>query len=196
MTIRRGEAWGETIRRPADIQSATTDAELARRLTEDPTAPVALEGGDLYRSIGSPQVGRADAQLLPIDLLDVRIDGEETIAAAHVVARRRWWRGRIVAVCNVDRIGDWDVAPRAHPNDGRFDVVEVDPAMTLRQRWQARRRVVAGTHVPHPHIATAAATERSWTFDRPYAIWVDGHHVADARSLAVTVRPDAASIVA
>ena len=31
---------------------------------------------------------------------------------------------------NVDRLGHWDVAPRAHPNDGRVDVVEVDAAMS------------------------------------------------------------------
>ena len=56
---------------------------------------------------------------------------------------------------NADRIGAWDVAPRAHPNDGQLDVVEVDASMGLRDRWQASRRLATGTHVPHPAIHTA-----------------------------------------
>ena len=55
-----------------------------------------------------------------------------------------------------DVLGDraHDVAPRAHPNDGRFDVVEVSAAMPARARLQAWRRLATGTHVPHPDITT------------------------------------------
>ena len=74
---------------------------------------------------------------------------------------------------NTDCRGRWDVAPRAHPNDGRVDVVEVAAAMGLRARWQARRRLPTGTHVPHPAIRTGRATERAWHFDRPLGLWVD-----------------------
>ena len=61
-------------------------------------------------------------------MLRVDADGRRLTAVAHVVARGGgpWWRGPIVAVMNADRLGRWDVAPRAHPNDGRLDVVEVD----------------------------------------------------------------------
>ncbi len=193
MTIKKGEEWGRPVARPAGLRIAETDAELADMIAANLAAPLGVAGGDLYRSVGSPP-SRDEMHCLPVDILEVIADDRHTIAVAHVVARRGWWRGRIIAACNVDRIGEWDVAPRAHPNDGRFDVVEVDPAMSVRQRWQARRRVVTGTHLPHPHIASRTATEREWTFDRAHPIWVDGRHISDARHLRVSIRPDAAEI--
>ena len=130
-------------------------------------------------------------------MLRVEADGRRFTAVAHVVVRdRRWagWRGPVVAVMNADRLGRWDVAPRAHPNDGRVDVVEVDGAMGLRARWQARRRLPTGTHVPHPAIRTARAAERTWRFDRPLGLWVDSVGRGTVRSLRVTVEPDGATV--
>ena len=46
--------------------------------------------------------------------------------------------------------------------------------MTLRARWQARRRLPTGTHVPHPAIRTRRLREASWPFDPPLRLWVDG----------------------
>ena len=116
-------------------------------------APLRLTGGDLLATIGG--AAGESARRFPIDVLSVDADGRRLTAVAHVVARgRTWWRGPIVAVMNADRIGAWDVAPRAHPNDGQLDVVEVDASMGLRDRWQASRRLPTGTHVPHPAIRT------------------------------------------
>ena len=124
--------------------------------------------------------------------MTVVADDRRITGVAHVVARgRTWWRGPIVAVMNAEHIGAWDVAPRAHPNDGQLDVVEVDAAMTMRARWQARRRLPAGTHVPHPAIAMSRAKHRSWTFERPLRLWVDGVAHGTVRSLGVAIEPDA-----
>jgi diacylglycerol kinase family enzyme len=135
---------------------------------------------------------------LPIDVMTVTADGHSFTAVAHVLARRRgrlgWWRGRIVAVMNVDHIGSWDVAPRAHPNDGWLDVVEVAEAMSCRARWQAWRRLETGTHLPHPDVATRRAGEVSFTFDPTVALWIDGVDRGDIRALRVSVEPDAAEI--
>ena len=95
---------------------------------------------------------------------------------------------------NVDHLGEWDVAPRAHPGDGRADVVEVDASMGVRARWQARRRLPSGTHVPHPHVAARRVAEASWTFDRPRQLWVDGVRRGTVRSLRVVVEPDGAVV--
>lgn len=194
MTIRKGEPWGSSAERPEDLCVLESDSALADAVRAGPTSPLGISGGDLHRAVGSPEP-RAVMQRLPIDLLEVTADGREFVAVAHVVARRGWWRGRLVAVMNVDHVGELNVAPRAHPNDGRFDVVDVDQEMTLRQRWQARGRLAAGTHVPHPLISVRTATEMAWTFARPYGIWVDGVRVVEARSLSVVVRPDAFAVV-
>ena len=194
MTIRKGEAWGEPVERPSDLPLVTTDAGISRRYAIDPARPVGLSGGDLFGSLGCPPP-RDAAQRLPIDLLEVTLDGVPTFAAAHVVLRRGWWRGPVTAVMNVDRIGEWNVAPRAHPNDGRFDVVTVAPTMSVRDRWQARKRLPSGTHLPHPEIEVRTATDREFAFGRPVHVWVDGVRVADATSVTATIRPDAFAVV-
>ena len=190
MTIRRGEEWGRTVARPADLQIAGSDAELAALVARDPSGVYGLAGGDIFRSLGSPEP-RDPLQRLPMDALEVRLDdGEPVLAVAHVVARRGWWRGPLLAVMNADHVGAWNVAPRAHPNDGKADAVEVDPSMTLRHRWQARDRLPQGTHVPHPSITVRTVTESVWTFARPTDLRVDGVDHGRATRLAVRVLPD------
>lgn len=193
MTIRKGEQWGTSVPRPARLLLVASDAEAARALDDDPDRPVGVTAGDLHRTIGAPG-DRTDMQRLPVDLVEVVTNIGTVTALAHVVARRGWWRGPIVAVMNVDHLGDWNVAPRAHPNDGRIDLVEVAGAMTPRERLQARRRLRSGTHVPHPAISTRRVHEASWDFERPFGIWVDHVRIGDASRLAVRVRPDAGAV--
>lgn len=193
MTIRRGHEWGETVARPDDLLVAHGDAELAELVGGNGDRPLTVDGGDLFRSLGAP-APRDPVQRLPMDALTVTIDGRELLAVAHVLARpvsrAGWWRGPLLAVMNADHAGDWNVAPRAHPNDGRFDVVEVDAGMRWRDRWQARGRLPQGTHVPHPDIAVRTATEAEWSFARPMRVAVDGVHRGNATRLAVRISPD------
>jgi hypothetical protein len=76
-----------------------------------------------------------------------------------------------------------------------MDVVTVDPAMSIRHRWQARARLASGTHVPHPQIEVRTATERTWSFATPIPTWVDGVRVAAASSVGVVVLPDAFAVL-
>lgn len=188
MKIHRGEAWGEVVAPPAGLVDAMSDASAAW-LAMVQHAAVRLTGGDLLATLGGPTTGPSVARF-PVDGLRVQADGEDLVALAHVVARgRSWWRGPIAAVCNVDHIGHWDVAPRAHPGDGRFDVLEVDAAMSARARWQAWRRLPMGTHVPHPRIRISQGRSVAWVFDPPRTLWVDGERRGLVRSLDVTVEP-------
>ena len=202
MTIRKGEPWGSEVERPAGLRVAHGDAQLASWIATDPSADYAVDGGDLHRTVGAPSTPRdvrPAMQRLPIDVLDVVTDRSRHVAVAHVVIRRRgwwsWWRGRIVVVCNVDHIGSWNVAPRAHPNDGRFDVVDVAPEMRLRDRWEARRRLPTGTHVPHPAISVRTGTEWSWTDPNGAHVWVDGVDVGTRTTVEVRIAPDAAALL-
>jgi len=167
------------------------DAALAAAVVAGKEGPLAVAAGDLHRAVGAPSSSHS-AHVVDVDLLEVTLDGDRRFyAVAHVVARRGWWRGRLVAVCNVDYVGEWNVAPRAHPNDGRADVLDVAPDMGLRARWQARRRLAQGTHVPHPHIAGRSVRQATFEFDREMRVWVDGVDVGRARRIDVSVRPDA-----
>ncbi len=191
MTIRRGEDWGEAVAAPAGLVEVTTDADAAESVAAG--RPVRLCGGDLWATLGA-QTRDTTVVRFPVDLLHVEADGRSLTAVAHVVARTSWWRGPLLAVMNADHLGRWDVAPRAHPNDGYADVVEVDPAMGARARWQAWRRLSTGAHLPHPLLHNRRITAESWTFTRPLRLWVDGVARGTVRSLRVTVEPDGATV--
>ena len=97
-------------------------------------------------------------------------------------------------VANAQYVGSWNVAPRAHPGDGLLDAVLVGD-MSLRDRLVARRRVVTGSHLPHPAITVRRRSSHEWTFDRPLRVRLDGVDAGRASHIAVRVEPDAAVVV-
>ena len=199
MVVKRGEEWGVELASPiGGAFVATSDAAIAGAVSGDDGVPVIVRGGDLHRSLGSP-VGTATTRRMPIDVISVNVDGSAALTCvAHVVMRRRgrlgWWRGPIVAVFNVDHLGAWDAAPRAHPNDGWLDVVEVRGTMSVRARWQAWRRLRTGDYLPHPEITTRRIRSESFSLDQPLELWLDGVHGGTVSFLSAEVVPDAAEI--
>lgn len=202
MTIRKGEAWGEAGALAEGGIVVASDAE-ARRALEDarrdhrPRPELGLLGGDLWRTVGGrtdPERLRSpEAVRLPIDVGVALVDGVRHVFVAHLVVRRSWWRGRVVAVMNAQWLGEWDVAPRSHPNDGLLDVF--DSNLSLDDRFKARKRLRTGTHVPHPGIAQQRVPVMQFDFDRPTPVWLDGERVGDARQLSVRLEADALTVV-
>jgi hypothetical protein len=213
VTIARGAPWGERGARPVGTVDAADDAAarevvVAAHRAGTAVPPLHLQRGDLLRTLGHPgpteeRAGTRPgpppppaALLAPADLGVAVLDGTEHPFVAHVVARRSWWRGRLVAVMNAQFLGAWDVAPRSHPNDGRLDVLDVAPELSVRDRWRARRRLPAGAHVPHPAIQVRSVTTWGTTFDPALDVWLDGEPVGRVRHLEVRVVPDALLLVA
>jgi YegS C-terminal NAD kinase beta sandwich-like domain len=199
MTIRRGQPWGAVGPVPADTVHVHTNAALhaliqRHRSAANPLPAVALLGGDLMRAVGGTgDAGRmsGDVALLPVDIVRATIGAEQRWFAAHLVARRSWWRGEVVVVMNAQHLGRYDVAPRSHPNDGRVDIVRVSSAMSLRDRWRARSRAVQAAHVPHPDIEIRSSATAHLQFARPITVWLDGQVWTTAADLELTVEPDA-----
>jgi hypothetical protein len=201
MTIEKGQTWGEPGSLPSDGVLVRSDAEAravverARRASE-PLPPLGLLGGDLCRTVGGAgdeaRLRSEEAVHLPVDLGAVLIDGRLHWFVAHLVARKRWWRGRVYAAMNAEYLGPWDVAPRGHPNDGLLDTFEV--TMSVGERIKARSRLATGTHVPHPGIKqrrVAAVQVDVAGLD----VWLDGELVGPAQSLSIRVEPDALTCV-
>jgi hypothetical protein len=164
----------------------------------EPSPPLGLLGGDLCRTLG----GRGDETRLrsdeairtTADLGSVLVDGRHHWFVAHLVARRPWWRGRVVAAMNAEWIGPWDVAPRAHPGDGLLDVL--DGSLSPGDRLKARRRLPLGTHVPHPAITERRTKAIQVDLDPPVGVWLDGERLPGAASaLSIRVEPDALTLV-
>jgi hypothetical protein len=184
-----------------------SDHELHRLVHEArsagrPLPAVALLGGSLMRAVGGTGDERrlaGEVAILPVDLVRVELlasnswsnSWSTSWSAAHVVARRGWWRGPIVAAMNAEFVGSWDVTPRGHPNDGRVDLLEVSATMSVRDRLRARGRLTAGTHLPHPAISVRQTSTVERAFERPMRVWADGVPMGSAGSLRLTVEPDA-----
>lgn len=198
MTIRKGEVWGAAAPLPRHGVTVHSDREAraivtAARRAGEPIPPLGLLGGDLCKTLGGTgdedRLRSGEAMSLPVDLGAVLIDGRLHWFVAHLVAKRSWWHGRVVVAMNAQYLGDWDVAPKSHPNDGRLDVL--DGKLTVGQRWQARQRLKHGTHVPHPAIEERRVTAIQLELDRPTPIELDGEPVGTARTLSLRVEPDA-----
>jgi hypothetical protein len=204
MAIRPGEPWG----RPADDDvraamvvcdsDAAAGALFAAARESDRRPPVVgLLGGDLWRTLGAPRGGRArlegpEAMCFEVDVGEAMLDGAVHWFVAHLVARRSWWRGRVVAAMNAEFLGTWTVAPRAHPGDGLLDVVDAD--LPLSERWEARRRLSYGAHVPHPRI-TVRRTPTAHLNVSGLRVRLDGRDVGRADELSLCALDQALTVV-
>jgi len=179
-----------------------SDAEARRAVTQArqdgrPLPTLGLLGGDLCRTLG----GRGDsarlrsdaAMTFPVDLGHVVLDGDEHWFVAHLIARRSWWHGRVVAVMNAQWLGSWDLAPRSHPNDGLLDAT--DGVLPVADRFRARRRLPTGTHLPHPALRTLRGATMSFELAPALDVRLDGTLVGRARRLDVRIEHDALTVV-
>ena len=182
---------------PAQLRVVSTDRDLRdwvvwHRGRDQVIRAVGVAGGDLARTCGGGGSTRPVAAKVTLDAMRVTLDdAEPTWGVAHVVARRQWLRDQVVMVMNAQFYGPFDVAPRSHPNDGKLDVVHVDPAMSRRERLQARQRARRGTHLPHHRLSSQSVAEIDLSFDRRMVVWIDGVRVGSAGRLRVSVEPDA-----
>ena len=201
MTIERGQDWGRRVDRPDGLGEVADDAAAGALVTGlrragRPLPPLGLLAGDLRQTLGQPDAVTAlDRQVseFTVDLGVVTVAGEAHWFISHVVARRSWWRGEVVAVMNAQFVGPWDVAPRGHPNDGRLDLVRVRD-LGLADRWKAWRRLPSGTHLPHPGIEARPVTELELELGDPLAVHVDGVVAGMADRLGLRVEPDGLTV--
>ncbi len=198
MTIRKGEAWGETMSAPPQLPLLRNDTTVHQwivrhRLLGEPITPFGIAGGDLARTLGggTPDRFAGETVRVCLDVVRVEANGEVTWSTSHVVARRGWWRGQVLFAMTAQFFDGLDLAPRAHPNDGKVDVLTIDAALSVRDRVVAKRRARTGTHVPHPSIATSQVAELQVRFDRRMVLWVDGERFTTASEFRLVVEPDA-----
>ena len=194
MTISRGREWGHDGTVPDDSVVVDRDSALASTRA----ACVLLAGGDLHEALGRPPVRSTGERctLLPVDALVctiVRPDGtSDRRLAASTVETGGWMRPRARHICvtNAGMVRGRNLAPRAHPNDGRFDVVELSSTMALRQRIIARRRARTGTHVPHPDISVHQTTTFALTRSGRERLLLDGQPTGEWVEVRIEIAVD------
>ena len=195
MSLAKGRDWGEVGPIPGDAVFAATDSEAAAvvaaaRQDGQPAPPVVLTGGDLARTLGAAGVHQArpaTGTRVWADVGAALVDGRLVWFAAHLVARRSWWRGRVLVVANAAFMGKGNVAPRAHPGDGRLDVI--DARLRLGDRIRARSRLRAGTHLPHPDIEQRRVAAAQFDLEPALDVYADGRPLGRAAVISVRVEP-------
>ena len=203
-----GVDWGAAGDIPPDARTADSDVAAAGIVAEARRAnreipPVVLTGGDMARTLGVVTGRRAVPSLsMPasgatgasaaVDVGAALVDGRLHWFVAHLVARRSWWRGRLLVAANASFIGGWNAAPRSHPGDGRLDVFDADPP--LRVRLAARGRLPSGTHVPHPQITQRRTAASQYDLDPALDVYLDGVCLGRARHLSLRVETGALEV--
>ena len=204
MTIEKGTPWGEPMAPPADTPTYTDCAALGAHLSANPAVyrpgtvrqphEFVLHDNSFRALLGTERADEANAIRVPIDVLEVSFEHERgerhAVAIDHVMVGNRLLWGELTVVCNTGFWRSRRIAPRAHPNDGRADVVTVSDHMGMRQRLMAWRRTRWGTHLPHPAITIQQHAQYQWT-GGPRLLTIDGVRRGSVTSVDVRVIADA-----
>ena len=194
--IRKGEPWGEPAGdRYADaVEAAGGDTDLAATVAAHPGVPIRFtptRASDLARALGlrGPPAGNT---VLACDAIELP-DGSPAVNAVVFGIppdRQQWWhrRGRVdvevdgrrlveeralcVVVANGQYLRGFDIVPRGHPGDGRFEVHVY--ALEPRERAPMQHRLTAGRHLPHPHITESSGRRVTVRVAEPVPWEADG----------------------
>lgn len=206
MTIRKNEDWGSTVVRPENLVICETDATASQLATDfylqqKPMPAIAITRSSLSRTLGKEgsNVNSQNMQATPFDLIEVTfVDAsmieQKVLALGYGLLRKSWWRGDIVAAMNTSFIGDWDCAPRSHPNDGKFDLLAVNGEMKSTQRLIASRRLKFGTHLPHPQISVKQLTSFEADCSAKPNLYVDNRRFMSVNQCKFRLLPDALTL--
>ncbi len=206
MVIKRGEDWGQRILRPDDLLVFDNDVQANVYLTKQfryslPVQSIAILKSNVARSLGLNGSDTNGEKMLKtsFDVLEVEICGGDGKVSSecflgNAVIRNSWRRGTIIGVFNTAFIAGRDWAPRAHPNDGKLDVLLLDEAMGLRQRLTAYRLSRSGSHLPHPHFKYLQNQSYVASDLEGAKLTVDSVEFGKVESCSFRVIPDAVSI--
>jgi len=203
MPISPGSKWGEEIVRPIATRSFGSDRELGTALRDhslnsQPQGALQLVSDDFLSLLGLKDVTRRTTAIkILIDALAIsytdkhgRTHQDVCIGSLHI---GRTLRGTLSIVTNTGWWRGHDIAPRAHPNDGKLDIVEVAQTMTARQRITAWKRSLVGTHLPHPHIAYSQSDFYSWSGELAN-LTIDGEKLGKVSHVHCRVQSDCTEI--
>ena len=176
MTISRLSPYGTSVVRPQHLGVLSTDREIASDyLRSDQRAFNTVIQGSIAQALGitsndSSINTRTMVTHVLIDLLQVEFGTTDTqnkptsiVVAGSILLQHRTLLKTHLILSNSGIVRGRDVLPRAHPNDGYVDVLNIDEAITTRQRLFAWRRAQTGSHLPHPQLRASRSTEFEWS---------------------------------
>jgi hypothetical protein len=208
MTISKHGLYGTPVSRPTTLHVLQSDLEIAQHYSSGDTATTCtVTQGSIAQSLGISSGRIQDPEpnqqmtLVNIDLLqiDFRATTPSTansstssriVVAGTIAIQNRTLLSTCLILSNSGLLRSRDVLPRAHPNDGFVDVLEVDPKISIRQRAIAWRRSATGSHLPHPSFRVSRSIDFQWSGSPAHMI-ADGVTYKGVVWLQCTVLADA-----
>jgi len=176
MTISRLSPYGTSVVRPQHLGVLRSDREIASDfLKGDQRGFNTVIQGSIAQALGitsndSSNNARALVTHVLIDLLHVEFgttDSQDAptsiVVAGSILLQHHTLLRTHLIISNSGIVRGRDVLPRAHPNDGYVDVLNIDEAITTRQRLFAWHRAQTGSHLPHPQLRASRSTEFEWS---------------------------------
>ena len=209
MTISKHGSYGTPVSRPPTLNVLQSDLEIAQHYVSGHTAtPCTVTNGSIALSLGiSSELNFRDSEsnqqmtLVDIDLLQIDFrtrppstanssTSSRIVVAGTIAIQHRTLLSTCLILSNSGLLGSRDVLPRAHPNDGFVDVLEVDPKISIRQRAIAWSRSATGSHLPHPNFRVSRSIDFQWS-GSPARMIADGVTYKGVVWLRCTVLADA-----
>ena len=212
MTISKHGLYGTPVSRPSSLHVLRSDLGIAQHYVSGDTAtPCTVTKGSIAQALGissgriqdpepNQQMTLVNIDLLQIDYrtttsLNANANAKSSTTSRIVVAgsiaiQHRTLLSTCLILSNSGLLRGRDVLPRAHPNDGFVDVLEVDPKISIRQRAIAWRRSAIGSHLPHPSFRVSRSIDFQWSGSPAHMI-ADGVTYKGVVWLQCTVLADA-----
>ena len=201
MNIEKGRSWGSLSPLPPDGVIIKTNKELLEKVDNCKRQGIDLPtfgllGGDLWRTLGGRRAEErlygGEATTLDIDLGCALLDGKIFWFCAHMFIGSKL-KGDKIFISNVALYGKTNPAPKAHPGDGKFDMLEVE--LSLFQTFKAVKRVSAGTHIPHPGIKYRQVSSEQFSFGKKLSIEIDGKNIGKFSTVSIRIENEALRVV-
>ena len=201
MNIEKGRSWGSLSPLPPDGVIIKTNKELLEKVNDCKRQGIDLPtfgllGGDLWRTLGGRRAEErlysGEATTLDIDLGCALLDGKIFWFCAHMFIGSKL-KGEKIFISNVAHYGKMNPAPKAHPGDGKFDMLEVK--LSPFETFKAVKRVSAGTHIPHPGIKYRQVSSEQFSFGKKLSIEIDGKNIGKYSTVSIRIENEALRVV-
>lgn len=177
MTIRKFGSYGTPTSRPSNLVTKQSDVEVAQHFSSDNRGtPCTVTDGSIAQAFGINRDSSVHSSQLdqPMTLVDIDLMQIEyrtntskitssLIVAGSLTMQKLTALSTSLILSNSGILHGRDVLPRAHPNDGFVDVLEIDPKIRLRQRVLGWHRSKTGSHLPHPHFQVSRTNDFQWS---------------------------------
>jgi len=207
MTIRKGQEWGHFENRPDDLQVvaddfAAGDLITSQALNPESTLNLSIQKSGLSRALGIKNASPRNDQMLctKFDVIEATYTPVDSVNVTrrcfigYAFIYQNLIFGQTIAILNSAFVGDRDWAPKAHPNDGKFDVVDLDGSISIRQRLTALKLMKSGSHLPHPKIRYTQVPEFVFSGERSVSMSIEGVRIGAIRHCVFKILPDAVNL--